>query len=133
MVSIAAFQAVDPGSIPGWRRFLLWLELGRDIGLVWIVNFWSTLQLFCLNHDVSAFIDFENIMYLTEKGAPQYIYLYCRCWSKLWNLWILTVNMFCQSQWFRHHERWRFLYIFGGIGMPQDDNYLLSDCLYCIY
>ena len=26
------------------------------------------------------FIDFENIMYLTEKGAPQYIYLYCGCW-----------------------------------------------------
>ena len=67
--------------------------------------------------------------YLTEKGAPQYIHSYCRCWPKPWNLWILSVNMFCQNQWFRYHERWRFLYIFGDIGMPQDDNYLVTVCI----
>ena len=37
--------------------------------------------------------------------------------------------MFCQNQWFRYHERWHFLYIFGDIGMPQDDNYLVTVCI----
>ena len=39
MVSIAAFQAVDPGSIPGRRNFFFFFLWGRKISYEMYVNF----------------------------------------------------------------------------------------------
>ena len=53
MVSIAAFQAVDPGSIPGRRRSFLCVS---KHGKVEKTDFFKD----CLKHEQQCFIGFKN-------------------------------------------------------------------------
>ena len=69
-------------------------------------------------------------MYLTEKGAPLYIYLYWGCRPKNHETFELSALIcFVKINGLDIMKDGVFFTFFGDIGMPQDDNYVVTICI----